>query len=187
MQIPAANRGLLFDVVARPVPFPRRKASFLTRTIPLMRTASSVFFGLLCSVVILGCGGSNADGPPRFAIKGKVTFDGAPVGDAAPADDEDEQTGGAMISFVRQGGAGGTRLRIAKGEYSAPATAGLEAGTYRVEINWMKPTGKTLTDPDSGEKRPEMINAIPEKYNKKSTLTAEVSSGKSQFDFELAK
>lgn len=39
----------------------------------------SVLAAGCCAAVLVGCGGGGGDGPPRFRVSGKVTFDGKPV------------------------------------------------------------------------------------------------------------
>ena len=129
--------------------------------------------GLLL-VVAGGCGdGSGYDGPPRLALKGKVTFNG-------------EAVDGGSISFIPESGdqrvAGGP---IIKGEYVVPESQGANAGQYRVEVRWPRSTGEQAHDDDTGEMKDIVKEVIPAQYNDASELKADVSESKTDFDFNL--
>ncbi len=127
--------------------------------------------------VVVGCGGSpdQYEGAKRASIKGKVTFDGAPVE-------------GGIISFQgldnseTQRKSGGP---IVNGEYEILEAKGPNAGKYRVEILWPKPTGQKSKDPDSGQEIDVKRNVIPDRYNSASTLAEEVKAGENVFNFDL--
>jgi hypothetical protein len=75
---------------------------------------------------------------------------------------------------------------IADGAYSVPEARGATAGKYRIEIHWNKKTGRKVPNPmDRTELIDEMMEGLPAKYHKDSELTAEVSSEKTTFDFDL--
>jgi hypothetical protein len=121
-----------------------------------------------------GCGQREYTGEQRFAISGKVTVDGEPMGMG-------------VISFLPQetGGrvSGGP---ISDGKYEVPEPKGPNAGLHRVEIHWNKLTGKKVRDPfDKDGLIDEMMEGLPEKYHAKSELTADVSAKQKTFDFEL--
>lgn len=125
---------------------------------------------------IVGCGSAGAyEGPKRYPLKGRVTFNGEPV------------TSG-MISFVPEDGksnpAGGP---IEDGTYAIPEPKGANPGSYRVLIYWHKPTGKQVQDPDTGETRDEVKQVIPPEFNGNTSLTRTITNDaeKNVFDFEL--
>ena len=125
-------------------------------------------------LVSAGCGQSPYSGPTRYPLTGIVTLDGEPVD-------------GGSISFIPEDAnlkvAGGV---ISGGAYSVPAEQGANAGTHRVEIHWMKPTGKKIPDSDLGGMMDQVAEAVPEKFSSyKSDLRAEVSSSATNFDFDL--
>jgi hypothetical protein len=71
---------------------------------------------------------------------------------------------------------------IKEGTYSVK----LQPGKYRVEIRAVRPTGKKVESATvPGQKEDEVADYIPEEYNTKSRLTADVSSAKTTFDFDL--
>ena len=123
--------------------------------------------GLLTAVI--GCGLSG-----QVSIKGRVTFDGQPV-----------ETG--SIVFAPEPGSGSTKVAapIEGGEYEIGAERGASPGTYRVEINWPKKTGRQVASADPGMMMDETEEAIPQKYNTESTLTRELKAGENTHDFDL--
>jgi len=72
--------------------------------------------------------------------------------------------------------------KIKDGKYSVK----VQPGKYRVEIRANRPTGEKR-ESAAGPGQTEEVTApyVPDEYNSKSTLTADVSSGKTKFDFEL--
>jgi len=138
-----------------------------------MRSCGVLFAALVSVVAVMGCGGKAYEGAERLPLTGKVVFDGQPVD-------------GGTITFVptidKARPSGGT---IVNGEYKVPEEKGANGGAYRVEIHWYKPTGKKIPDSDTGGLVDEVADVIPAKFNTQSTLTAEVSASKNQFDFDL--
>jgi len=124
----------------------------------------------LALVLLAGCSS-------KPSISGKVNFDNTPVDEGS-------------ITFLPEGGqrAEGARAtaEIKDGKYEIPSEKGPPPGKYRVEIFWKKKTGKQIQNPtDPGTMIDESKQVIPEKYNVKSELTAEVKSGANTFDFDL--
>jgi len=126
---------------------------------------------LLC---LSGCGSS---GPPRGSVQGKVTLDGQPV----------EQ---GTITFLPTGGTTGPSAGgvITGGQYSIEEDKGPVAGKSRVEIRWERKTGKKVpagSPSPPGTMIDQVAEAIPAKYNSKSTLEKEIKEGDNTLDFEL--
>lgn len=124
------------------------------------------FVALVLPVLSLaGCGGGGR-------IEGTVTLDGQPVD-------------GGTITFTNPDGHGGNAGgQIQGGKYSIETK--LAPGTYKVEVNWLKSTGKQIPNKsDPGTKMDETKQVIPMEYNTQSKLTAEVKSGSNTFNFEL--
>jgi hypothetical protein len=126
----------------------------------------------LSLAALVGCGGG---GTKRASVEGTVTYDGKPIDNGS-------------ITFVPDGGgdrpkAGGS---IKDGKYSIGAgEGGPVPGKYKVEITWDKSVGKKL-DPDiQGGANTKQV--LPDKFNKATTLTAEVKSGTNTIDFPLTK
>ncbi len=96
---------------------------------------------------LAGCGGGN-DGPERFAVSGRITFEGQPV----------------PMGFIKftpdtsQGNSGpGAGAPIENGTYSTPSGKGLVGGPHIVEIaGW---DGVPITE--SGETLPEGTELFP--------------------------
>ncbi len=139
----------------------------------VLNPLSTVLCLMLCAAVG-GCGGAKYSGDKRFPLTGEVTFDGQPVDVGS-------------IAFIPQSGkskpAGGV---ITDGKFDIPEESGATAGTYRVEIRWLKQTGKKLRDAESGEMYDERREALPEKFHGKSELTVEVPLPKNRHDFKLS-
>ncbi len=119
-------------------------------------------------VGLTGCSG-------QYPVTGKVTLDGTPVD-------------GGVISFTpKEGGEAGGKATpkggpIVAGKY----TQALPPGSYRVDINWPKKTGRKVGTPGDPEVlTDETSEAIPSIYNSASTLTADVKAGSTTFDYNL--
>lgn len=120
----------------------------------------------------LGCG---VDSKAGLDVNGSVTLDGKPL-----------PTG--TISFATADGKSLGTAEVADGRYEIPAAAGLQPGSYQVEIISVVPTGKTVKNPDfPGETIEEVRNVIPPRYNVRSELKAELKpEGDRQFSFSLS-
>lgn len=140
-----------------------------------MRFVHPFSWPLMATVVAAaGCGGPS-DGLPRQAISGSVTLDGQPVAVGS-------------ITFIPMGFDGPpVGASIQDGAYSISAQNGPVPGIHRVAIYRRMPTGKTTTDPDDpGVVVEEQFETIPDAYNSRSDLKAEVKAGGSnRFDYEL--
>lgn len=124
---------------------------------------------LLLLVLAIGCGG---DSSGRYAISGTVTLDGEPVPTGAiaviPAPGTDGPTSGGSIH---------------DGEYSIPASQGPAAGRHRVEIRWPREAGQVELYP--GESGTKFEEAIPAKYNSRSSLEIQVGESSTEHNFDL--
>ncbi len=127
----------------------------------------------LC-VALTGCGGSEYKGAKRFALSGKVTYNG-------------EVVDMGTIAFLPLSGEGEQRVSgggIVDGVYAVPEAQGANAGKYRVEIRWQKKTGKQYRD-QLGDLTDERVEAVSAEFHQDSELTAEVSEKQTTFDFDL--
>ncbi len=138
-----------------------------------MSKLTSTFCCLALGAALAGCSGSNYSGDKRYPLEGEVSFNGQPVDLGS-------------ISFIPESGkgrpSGGV---IADGKYAVPEDKGANAGTYRVEIRWLKRTGRQLRDADTGEMYDERREALPDKFHKNAELTVEVPLPKNRYDFLL--
>jgi len=126
----------------------------------------------LAIAVAIGCHQDAA--PRRGPVHGTVTVDGAPLA-----------KGQIRFLAVTDGGVG-TGADIVDGAYDIPPERGPTAGTYRVEIVSLKPTGRRVRDPDTNELVDERTNALPAKYGSASALQAKYDpGGDTAFNFEL--
>lgn len=123
-------------------------------------------YAFLCLVFLLGCGPS---GPETYTATGTVTFDGQPV------------TEGEIIFRAADGASGSSEEKIVGGSYTLETTPGAK----RVEITARRKV-EGAPAAASGEPAMSFESYIPEKYNEKSELTAEVTtSGPNTFNFTL--
>ena len=121
--------------------------------------------------LVCGCG-REYKGERRFAVSGKVTVDGQPMEHG-------------LIRLLPQGEGIVSGGPIMHGAYEIAEDKGPNAGKYRVEINWNKPTGRRVKDAYGDEIMDEYKEGLPAKYHSSSELTAEVSAKQTTFDFEL--
>jgi hypothetical protein len=121
--------------------------------------------------VLAGCGA----GRPAFQeVSGRVVFRKQPLRKG-------------LIEFVAAGpGASGAGTVIRDGQYTVRPEAGLSPGNYRVKIVPNVPSRIDWEDSAARQQSAAQKVQIPEKYNVKTVLTAEVKSdGKQTIDFEL--
>ncbi|MCA9012555.1 MAG: hypothetical protein KDB01_22545 [Planctomycetaceae bacterium] len=119
---------------------------------------------LLCS---FGCG--RGDIPELAPVTGTVTLDGVPFPNAIVYFHTQKEKGGRPAAGTTD----------AEGKYELvylEGVRGAHIGMNKVEIVTEWPDG----EPGEGESE-----KIPEKYNTKSTLTAEVKDERNVFDFNL--
>jgi hypothetical protein len=135
--------------------------------------------GWMLALGLSGCdGSSSSENLPREAISGSVTVAGQPLAQGT-------------IQFAPSSGAlptAGT-AGIKDGKYSIPRSEGLVPGPYKVLISSFTEVADS-PEPHGlpGKPSPPPKNLVPKKYNKSTTLTAEVKSGASNtFDFDLKK
>ena len=109
-----------------------------------------------CVLVLLlsvggGCGGQAYPGPPRAAVSGKVTFDGAPIGIGS-------------ITFLPKSGNGPVSGGpINDGAFNLTEEFGPTIGEQTVQFQWRKSTGKKKVSVDGGDEFDETVEGLPEK------------------------
>lgn len=133
---------------------------------PLLGVTATVF--VLVSAV--GCG----SGKP-CSVAGQVLFDGQPIPDGNLRMDPIDGTPGP-------GGA----AKIVNGKYFIPMEKGMLAGTYRVRVTATKRTGRMIpveTLGDGPREREEIIQYIPDRYNRDSEVTVQLAPGENTKDF----
>jgi hypothetical protein len=124
---------------------------------------------VLTTFVLLAATGC---GTGRVPLTGEVKFDGTPIDDGT-------------ITFVAEGAdAAKYGAHVEDGKYKFDKETGPMPGKYKVEVTWLKKTGRKVSTGD-GEVRDEKANALPAKFNVQTTLTAEVKSGSTKMDFPL--
>jgi hypothetical protein len=138
-----------------------------------LRRAITLGLGVMLGLAVLGCG-SGGDGLDRQPVSGQVTIDGQPL-------DEGE------IAFApTTGGGPSAGGKISGGSYSIPRADGPVPGPHRVSIYSAKPTGKKVKDEtDPNVTYDERAETIPETYNARTTLNADIKAGSNRFDYAL--
>lgn len=124
---------------------------------------SRIFLVCLAGLLLSWCGCDS--GSSKLAVRGHVTLDDKPIPEGDIEFHPDDP------ALTAEGG------KIKEGSYQLK----VKPGKYRVRISAVRevpgkkgPMGEPLIE-----------SYVPDKYNEKSTLTAEVNSGKKEFDFPL--
>ena len=126
-----------------------------------MRTHHATIAIFSFGVLLCGCA-SEYDGEPRYPLTGTATFNGEPIDLGS-------------ISLIPAGGGGrASGGVITDGKYVIPEIKGPNAGTYRVEVHWLKRTGRELLDQETGAMYDERVEALPDQFHKNSELTVEI-------------
>ena len=123
-------------------------------------------------LVLMGC---SDDGRSTGRVHGEITIDGTPLAE------------GQIRFFAVDGGIGSDGV-VTIGKYDIAARDGLCGGKYRVEISFEKKTGKKVPDRDGGpgDMKEEVIESLPAKYNKNSTLQIDYDpKALKPYDFKL--
>lgn len=124
--------------------------------------AAAALAGLFAAVS--GCGGS---GPKMSEITGTVKYDGKEIAE------------GDIMFYPEDKNVGPEGGKIKDGKYTMKVKEG--KNSVRILATRAVPGKKGPMGEDFVEQY------IPEKYNDKTTLTAEVTSGKKQYDFDIPK
>jgi hypothetical protein len=124
---------------------------------------AQIFLGAVIFLIV-GCGG----GPRPVPVGGSVTFDGKPLAD------------GSILFAVL--GEPPAMFEVKDGRYQGMVVP----GHLRVEVTALRPVQGRVTHRLGEKEEPAVESFVPVKYNRRSTLTAEVTpQGPNQFAFEL--
>ena len=142
-----------------------------------MGARSSIMTVGSCSVLAVVClllslAGCESGG--RKGLTGTVTFDGQLLPDG-------------RIVFRPQSGTEGPSAGglIQEGKFAVSSSEGVVVGSYRVEIEAGRSTGRQELD-ETGRLVDQVEQYIPTRYNRQSELTVEVTdSGPNEFTFDL--
>lgn len=133
-----------------------------------------VFIGFIAG----GCGSGPQLG---MAIHGQVTYQGKPV-----------ESGTLTFTNIGSSTVRPMSVNIVNGGYSLLATEGLLAGTYRVQIEGYRKTGRKIPDLASplapNQKRAlidERMPYLPARFNERSNLQAHISTDGQEVNFDL--
>jgi hypothetical protein len=128
---------------------------------------------------LAGCAGATDD-LPRKAISGRVTLDGQPLARGSIAFDPADQGQQHPVSVG---------AAIEGGSFAIPAATGPTPGKYRVAILAPDAAAEAALpeSPGAPPKRSQAkVGAIPDRYNARSTLSADVTpGGPNSFTYEL--
>jgi len=132
----------------------------------------AVLAGAVCAVT--GCGPAT-----KCSLQGSVSFNGEPVND-----------GSIRLDPVNIPAAQRAAASIEAGQFEIPVADGMLAGAYRVTIYGLRSTGRQLRARENlqgGERQSyeETVQYIPDKYNRQTELTVELSPGENSKEFEL--
>jgi len=126
--------------------------------------------------LLAGCADESARG---LAIHGDVKFQGRPVEDG-------------VISLLPTSGGPPVSALVKNGSYAIPPELGPPPGTFRVEIEGFRKTGRKIHDfvtaPAPGQTPNEIDQRtpfVPAKFNSQSTLTIDVANDNERHDFDL--
>ena len=136
------------------------------------RPAAACIAALLLLTAAMGC---TDDAGGRIGFEGRVTVDGNPLEKGS-------------ISFRPMKGTSGPTAggSIIDGKFAIEPKDSLFPGSYRVEIRASRKTGKKVKDHTFGTMVDHWEQYLPEKYNRQSTLTAEVNPGMEMLEFSLS-
>ncbi|WP_013628228.1 carboxypeptidase-like regulatory domain-containing protein [Rubinisphaera brasiliensis] len=145
-----------------------------------MNTKLLQLFSLTAAVCLTFSGCSSSDQPELGQVNGVVTFDGAPLVGAVvtfmptsgrPASGTTDENGSYVLTYIRD-------------------TEGTKVGTNKVSISMGEGAENEMElegdDADQSQLK-DRLAAIPEKYNTKTELVAQVEPGENTFDFHLEK
>jgi hypothetical protein len=128
-----------------------------------MKPLASLAAGLAAAVFVAGCG---ASGPRKYEVSGAVKYDGQPVPDG-------------QVIFTPADGSAPEGGPIKDGRYTVSAREG---------VNKVQVRGSRVVPGKKGPMGEDWVEAfVPDKYNDKTTLTADVGSGKTEHNFDLPK
>ena len=121
--------------------------------------------------------------PTTYPVSGQVSFNGVPV-----------EEGTVTFLPIQGTQRGNVTAAITQGVYVTPPDAGVGVGSYRVEIDAFRKTGRTVRDLASPDRRlaeppliEERVMYLPPKFNTQSELSVEVSDAAdvAKLDFDL--
>lgn len=121
----------------------------------------------LAVLTLVGCGPA---GPRKIKISGTVTLDGSPLAE------------GNVVFIPLDPALGAAGGQITAGDF----TLETYPGPHRVEVYADKKESRPIRPDDPPELAFVLTSLIPERYNKKSTLTCDVQSPKDRPAFDLS-
>ena len=149
-----------------------------TSTRRVSRWPASFRWAFLAAFVCgtIGCGPNT-----KCSLRGSVSFNGEPVNE-----------GSIRLDPVNIPNAQRAASTIEAGQFEIPIADDMLAGAYRVTIYGLRSTGRQLKARENlsgGELGTvaETVQYIPQKYNRQTELTVELSAGENTEEFNLEK
>jgi hypothetical protein len=127
----------------------------------------------ICVLVAVACAAATGCQKSRSKVSGTVTVNGAPMELGIIAFDPVDPADGPKVG-----------AKVMDGTYELDATRGPFPGPHRVELHWLKPTGRKVKNPD-GVLEDERADALPPKYNTNTELTADIGSWSNTVNFDV--
>jgi len=121
------------------------------------------------AIALQGCNKKNE----QFEIRGRVAYQGQPIAD------------GKVLFMPIDESLPQAIAKIVDGEYTTASPGGVFVGEYKVQVFGYRATGKVQ---DLGElygTQEQREQYVPTKFNRETELTVEISSEKSEYDFDL--
>ena len=144
----------------------RRHVTDRLAAITMMSVASTAF--------LAGCADRNAN--VRGSVGGKVMLDGKPLARGVIAFEPTDGTSGPT--------SGGD---IVNGVIVIKTAHGPAIGTNLVRVSAVEKTGRKLPDPEfiSGDLVDEVVETVPRRYNKATSLRVEIKKGRNELNLDL--
>jgi hypothetical protein len=148
------------------------------KSIKVLRCRGCLRAGFLCLWIVAGC---RSEATRGVMLEGYVNFNGEPIADGT-------------ISLLPLGDTPGPSVMgiIHNGKYAISQSDGPTVGSYRVEIEGFRKTGRQIPDMASplrpGQQRGTMDEKrpyIPEKFNVSSVLTTKITTETKELNFDL--
>jgi len=127
------------------------------------------------AVALLLLAGCPDSGPPKASVSGTVRLDGQLI-----------ETGSINFFPVADNTGPSAGARIENGKYHIAKNKGVVVGKNRVELRGNRKTGRMVRDPLNDDLMvPEVVEAFPPQYNRRSTLIRDIEHGSNSINFDL--
>ena len=139
-----------------------------------MRCWRRMWCDLFLMATLILCSGCEGSDVVKAGVKGYVKFDGKPLAEGRIMFEPTAGTQGPVAGAA-----------IINGAYEVPTSQGVTVGKNLVRINATKLSGKKIKSSVSNDMLDETVEAIPEKYNTKTSLEQVIEEGSNELEFDL--